>query len=403
MKTILFLSNGHGEDDIAGKIIDRLRRLALSGLAIHAWPMVGHGAAYRDRRIPLVGTPKLLPSDGFGTLSLTLFWRDLRAGWLSALFGQMRAARQLREQYRLTVAVGDIEVIVAAVLVRAPFLFVGAAKSAYYSGTTRHNRLEKALLRRRCLLAFPRDRPTALEFERAGIRSRYVGNPMMDDLEGSGETFSVPPGVTVIALLPGSRTDVHENVFTLLAVAAATADYPGPAAPLHFLFAAPGGLDPAEVLARVRAGRAPGWRSESLAPDDPGRGIVVKLSHARGPAAWIVKGRFADVLHRSAAVIGVAGTANEQAVGLGRPLLTFPTRVQGRRFVRMKMRFFGDGAIEVPARPDTVARALIDLLRDPARMVRMSLVGPQRMGSPGASAVIAETIRSVLLAADDRA
>jgi uncharacterized protein (TIGR03492 family) len=395
---VLFLSNGHGEDDIAGKIIDRLRRDA-PGLSIHGWPMMGHGAAYRDRGIPLTGRPAHLPSAGFGTLNLSLFWRDLRAGWLSALGGQMRAARGLRAQYQLAVAVGDIVVIAAAVLARLPFLFVASAKSGYYGGTTGYNWLEKTLLRR-CLLAFPRDLPTADVLKRAGVPSRYVGNPIMDDLEGTDETFGLPPGQSVVGLLPGSRSDLHDNVITLLAAAAATAEGT-PGAPLCFLFAAPAVLDPGEVRRRVREeGRAPGWREEAAGLDDPQRGIVLKLAHVQGPRAWIVQGWFADVLRRSAVVVGVAGTANEQAVGLGRPLITFPTQVQGGRFVRMKMQLFDGAALEVPPRPDAVAAALLALLRDPDRMVRMGAIGRQRMGPPGASSAIAETVRAALSGGD---
>src|SRR3989304_4041263 len=122
--------------------------------------------------------------------------------------------------------------------------------------------------------------------ERAGIRNRFVGNPMMDDLEGTGETFNLPPSAPVVGLLPGSRADMHENALTLLAVAAAAAGQPGLAAPLHFLFAAPSGMDPDEILRHVGEGRrAPGWRRAPLLPDDPARGIIFKLAHAGGPAA----------------------------------------------------------------------------------------------------------------------
>src|SRR3989304_7093054 len=141
--------------------------------------------------------------------------------------------------------------------------------------------------------------------ERAGIRNRFVGNPMMDDLEGTEEPFNIPPPATVVGLLPGSRADMHENALTLLAVAAAAAGQPGLAAPLHFLFAAPSGMDPDEILRHGGEGRrAPGWRRARLLPDDPGRGIILKLAHARGPAAGVVKGKFADVLRRSQVVIG---------------------------------------------------------------------------------------------------
>src|SRR4030067_897644 len=121
--------------------------------------------------------------------------------------------------------------------------------------------------------------------------------------------------------------------------------------------------------------RAPRGRRAPLLPDDPARGIVLKLAHARGPAAGVVKGKFADVLRRSQVVVGLAGTANEQAGGLGKPLITFPGLIQGPQFVRMKMRLFDAAAIAVPPHPEVVARALVDLLRDPATPARMSRGG----------------------------
>src|SRR3989304_4617084 len=139
-----------------------------------AVPVGGRGEAYGRRGILPVGPSNVLPSAGCGTLNLRLFWRDLRAGWFSTYLRQMRAARGLRGRYALAVAVGDIVVIAAALLARTPFLFVGSAKSAYYSGTYRYNWLEKALLRRSCWLGFPRGPGAAAEMGRAGDRRPLV-------------------------------------------------------------------------------------------------------------------------------------------------------------------------------------------------------------------------------------
>src|SRR5690606_31672793 len=78
-------------------------------------------------------------------------------------------------------------------------------------------------------------------------------------------------------------------------------------------------------------------------------GVVLRLRLPGGAEAIIAKNRFADVLRLSDVVVGMAGTANEQAIGLGIPLVTAPSRgVQGERFVRMKMQFFGESAVAVP-------------------------------------------------------
>jgi uncharacterized protein (TIGR03492 family) len=389
---VLFLSNGYGEDWIAGTIIDRVSR---ADLVVHGWPMVGAGEAYRERGVPIVGAPNRLPSCGFATMSARLFWTDLRAGWTSTHWRQVSAARRLRGRYDLAVAVGDVVVMAAARLARLPFLFVGSAKSAHYRGFLEgYTRLEKRLLRRHCLRAFPRDEATAREMDRAGIRHAYVGNPMMDDLEGTGEMFGLPPDRTVVALLPGSRADAVDNARSLLAVAAATAGVDPRRAPAHFLFAVAPGFDHGR-LARELAGdpRMAGWRREPPEAADAARDVVLRLGHPGGAAAWIAVDRLADVLRRAALVVGLAGTANEQAVGLGKPLVTFPTRgVQGRRYARMKAEYFGDAALTVSPEPARVAEAIVALLDDPARCARMAAAGRDRMGGPGASDAIAAAL-----------
>lgn len=85
MKKFLFISNGFGENTIAGQVIDRLQ-LAV-GVEIFGWPMVG-AENFRRRRA------KSPPSCGFGTMSLKLFIEDLRAGWISTHWRRVQSARQ---------------------------------------------------------------------------------------------------------------------------------------------------------------------------------------------------------------------------------------------------------------------------------------------------------------------
>lgn len=392
-RKILFISNGHGEDSIAVKVIDRLRKLN-AGADIHAWPMVGEGGAYRELDVPVVGSLNLLPSCGFATLSLKLMLKDLKAGWIRTHYRQVKAARSLRGKYDLIIAVGDIVVIAAAVLARTPFYFIGCAKSSYYSFLHGYTRLEKYLLRKHCLTTFPRDRLTVKELDRARVKNRYVGNPMMDNLQGTGTDFGLPQDRTVIGMLPGSRRDAEENALFMLKAAAAVDQAPYEP-PLLFLFAAANNLDIA-MIERRRQGKTNitnGWKIEEYVEDKSSPGIVLKLVHQQGSAAWFTKGCFADVLRRSSLVVGTAGTANEQAVGLGKPLLTFPTTgVMGKQYVKMKMQFFGPSAQDVAPEPQVIAKAISGLLNDKELCEKMAAAGRERMGLPGASEAIARII-----------
>ena len=59
-------------------------------------------------------------------------------------------------------------------------------------------------------------------YEKAGIASAYVGHPLADllpdqpDRDGAREQFKIPPGRTVIALLPGSRQSELKHLARLL-------------------------------------------------------------------------------------------------------------------------------------------------------------------------------------------
>jgi uncharacterized protein (TIGR03492 family) len=385
---ILFISNGHGEDTIACGIIDCLSDNT-TGVEVHAWPMVGSGDSYSCRGIGIVGESSVLPGGGFSLSGIRALLSDIRAGLLMTTMRQYRAASKLRGQYTLTIAVGDIVPIIAAQRVGSPFLFIACAKSAYYSASYGFNRLEKRLLRKHCRLTFTRDAISAKELESCGVACKSAGNPMMDGLKASSEDINAPQGGDIVGLLPGSRSDAPENAILLLQAAAHATHIRGLEKPLLYIFAATNDFDMDYICRSMPTG----WK---VAPSGDVKGVVLTAMHENGATAWFIKGRFADVLHYSKVVIGVAGTANEQAIGLGKPLITFPTRIMNRRYVDMKMQLFGEAALKTLPESETIARELVDLLNDAARREKMGSIGRERMGGPGASAVIADEIMKTM-------
>jgi len=395
MKELLFVSNGHGEDVIGGRVVDCIRS-ARPDLSMDAWPMVGEGAAYESRGVATIGARNLLPSAGFATLDRDLMMRDLKAGWIGTYWRQFLDARRLRGRYRMLVAIGDIVPLAASFVARSPYVFIGCAKSSYYGARYGYNGIERRLMRGRCLLTFPRDRLTARDLERAGIRSAYLGNPMMDGLEGTGDRLGMPADAIVVGMLAGTRADAERNLRDLLAAASRfRLHHPEPGR-FRFVFAARGELDPQQLVAMMAADeRLADWDVVELA--DLPEGVVMRLRDNAGAEVVVAKNRFADVLRLSDVVVGMAGTANEQAVGLGIPLVTAPSSgVQGERYVRMKMAYFGESAIAVPRDPDAIARAVVEVIADPERRARMAAAGRERMGEPGASRAIADAILQAL-------
>lgn len=376
---LLVAANGHGEDDIACKIVDALRARA-PAVEIIAWPMVGRGHAFADRRLTLDGPANLLPSEGFGTVSAGNFLRDLRAGFLGTYLSQLRHARRQAGRYDLILAVGDVVPLCAGALAKTPMVYVSCAKSSYYGPKTDHDRLDRWLMRRRAVEVFPRDRLTADRLHAHGIAATDAGNPMMDGLEAKARL--VEDGQTGIVMLAGSRRDAPANASDLLEGAGVLATRNGAMAKsLRFLFAAPNALDADAITP------GPGW--DDIDPGQDAR----RLRHTTGAEARIVKGRFADVLASGTLAVGMAGTANEQAIGVGLPLVNLPGRGnQGEAFWRMKTRYYGDAAIPAQRAAPAMATAMQVLLDDPDRRAAMARAGAERMGPPGASARIAEAV-----------
>jgi uncharacterized protein (TIGR03492 family) len=387
---VLLVSNGHGEDAIAARIA---RALAALGVDEHvdAWPMVGRGTAYQRAGLATIGMRNELPSEGFATLSLPMFWRDLKAGWIGTHREQLRCAVEQRGRYDVAIAVGDVVPIVATTLSRTPFVLVGCAKSDYYGRRGAYTLLEKSLLRRKALACYPRDQRTARSLGAAGVPVRYVGNPMMDDLEPSGTVIAAGSNATVIACLPGSRADAAANAARILELTGRACHAWESIGPVHFAFAVTPAFD-VDAFARFLDMGNHAWRV-SLSHSGATSPLVARAELDAAVSAAVYVDRLGDVLHRARVAIGLAGTANEQAIGLGVPVVTFATDgVQGRAYLRMKKRYYGDAVQLVDATGEAIASAAARLVYDGPERQRAVAAGRERMGAPGASAAIARDV-----------
>ncbi|MEP7384050.1 MAG: lipid-A-disaccharide synthase-related protein [Gemmatimonadota bacterium] len=391
---LLVVSNGHGEDLIGATVIAALRDLAAPALVIDAWPMVGSGEAYSAAGVTCIADGLRLPSEGFGTLSVRAFTRDVRAGWVRGHLRQMQLAYSLRGRYALVLAVGDLVPMLAACAAATPFAFVGCAKSVYYGRAGAYTSLERWLLRRHAVACYPRDQPTTDALVRHGIPARYLGNPMMDRVAPSGITLEWRADEAVVAVLPGSRRDREANAVRVLQMIAHARECYRDVARVHFAFVVTTGFD-REVVRTCATHEAVDREARwTLAPD--GDGLV--LGEMR---ATFTVGGFGDVLPRARVAIALAGTANEQAVGVGTPIVTFATNgAQGEAYLRMKMPYFGTSAIRVAPEATAVANAVVRLIRDDVLHARMQRAGRERMGRPGGARAIAGEVLSAVTRVD---
>ncbi|MBI2914297.1 MAG: hypothetical protein HYY08_00075 [Firmicutes bacterium] len=414
MRGMLFLSNGHGEDAMAARLavvlMQRLRTLDVS-----AMPLVGTGSAYPAAGIPVLGCPSAVPSGGFslrlgmGPRGLCALWGDLRAGLLSIVLAQARELMRARSRVQLGVAVGDLfPVVLAGLFLRRPLVMVATAKS---DSIRPHFGVEISLLRRFCRLVFARDEHTARSLREHRVRACYAGNLMMDLVEPEGIDLGFAEGECVVGLLPGSRRDATLNLPLILEVARAMESDVLRAASrggaedrrLAFAVSLAGGTDLRGLVSKALAG---GWRFAPEGRAGEGgipaswRGVLGVLER-HGTSVKLVSGAFGELMSRSRIVVGMAGTANEQAAGLGVPVVAFPGPGAqfSKRFVEGQKRLLGDALSVMEPAPGSVAREVLRILDHPEIYERMARAGRETMGGPGAALRIAELLEKDFLEA----
>ncbi|MFM7548054.1 MAG: lipid-A-disaccharide synthase-related protein [Cyanobacteriota bacterium] len=423
---LLVLSNGHGEDLIALRVVQALLEHR-PGLAIVVVPLVGEGRAFAGDeaagRLQRIGPRQELPSGGFSNQSLKGMLSDLAAGMLGLGWQQWRIVQRWGQRGEPVLAVGDLLPLLMAWGGGGPFGFIGTPKSdftwatpppaawpasgwdrladAYHRGKgSEWDPWEWALMRhRRCRLVALRDRLTARGLRRHGVAALAPGNPMMDGLIRS----TPPPWLGAAAgprvlLLPGSRMpEALGNATRLVQALTALAEqHPGP---LTALLASGTSPSPADLMNLLqRAGFIPGA--------GPGLPTARELEAIGAAACWrraqlkllIGPGRFSHWAPWATAGLATAGTATEQLVGLGIPAVSVPGPGPqfNAGFARRQSRLLG-GAVLPCRTPQQAAARLAVLLREPRLRRQLGAIGRVRMGPSGGSARLAALVTERLL------
>lgn len=407
---LLCLSNGHGEDLIALRILDQLQHQVPS-LELAALPLVGEGRAYTQHDIAVIGPVKRLPSGGFIYMDGRQLARDVQGGLLQLTLKQLRTVKTWASQGGAILAVGDIVPLLFAWWSGAPYSFVGTAKSDYYlrdeegplPRPTWFERLEGwsgsvylpwerwLMSRRRCRAVFPRDRLTATRLKRWPIPVFDLGNPMMDGLDPTDNALALPQeDVLTVVLLPGSRPPEAYNNWSLIGQAVAELVTHLPQR-LLFLGAIAPGLDLARLQTTLEAD---GWRPDPDHPPEHASASERPMRLTQGRATLLLSQHaFSDCLQRADLAIAMAGTATEQFVGLGKPALILagggPQFTPA--FAEAQTRLLGPSVIllKTPRQAVTVVRSLLD---NPDYLQIIAENGRRRMGEPGAAYRIATTL-----------
>jgi len=404
---LLVLSNGHGEDLIALRVVQSLLQHHPQ-LEIAVLPLVGEGSAYGPMEqagaLRRIGPRRSLPSGGFSNQSLRGLLADLGAGVLGLSWRQWRLVRRWGRAGDPVLAVGDLLPLLLAWASGAPYGFLGTPKSDYTwaSGPgsaglaalyhrckgSEWDPWEWALLaRRRCRLVALRDRLTARGLRRHGVAALAPGNPMMDGLEPDPLPAALQP-MRRLLLLGGSR--MPEALGNLRRLLAALQGWT-PSQPVLLL--APCGSRPAA------AEWAPLLLGLGFAPDPIPAGSGAAAGWRRGPLQLLVgPGRFAAWAAWAELGLAAAGTATEQLVGLGIPALSLPgPGPQFKRgFAERQSRLLG-GAVAVCRSPQQLRDRLELLLADGSLRQQLGAIGRRRMGPPGGSGALADLVAERLL------
>jgi len=304
--TILVVSNGYGEDQIACNLIKALKKLD-PDINCVGLPLVGSGLEYKQLNItPALENP-IFPSNGF-IRNLSALVTDINAGLLKHLWSQHKTVLKLAKTADATICVGDFFCLALGHFRNnTPVFFLPTAKSDYFM---KHSKLETLLVKKWAKKCFPRDKITTASLKSTGIAAEFHGNPMLDNLDWETNMFELSYDTPTLGLVPGSREEAYANwAHFLMIIQEITTQNPK----ITYLLAK------AKTLSLEKLTNAAlefGWKTKTTTP-------VVCLTHVETNAHMIITESFGDVIGHSTAILGLAGTANEQATYHNIPVFCF--------------------------------------------------------------------------------
>lgn len=336
-------------------------------------------------------------------------WRDVRGGLIALTLAQLKAVRRWAKQGGMILAVGDIVPLLFAWFSGAEYMFVGTAKSEYYlrneagwlPNTSRWERRmgsvylpwERWLMKsRRCQGVFARDELTTQVLQQFGIRADNFGNPMMDGLVPEFPLGEASDTLHIL-LLPGSRSPEAERNWQLILDAVDSIIQHETQVNLCFLGAIAPSLNLDSFCEQLQAR---GWQEKenlnlsATTPFQDKQGLGFQQGVT---SLFLTQNAYHSCLHACDLAIAMAGTATEQFVGLGKPVIAIPGRgpQYTAAFAEAQTRLLGPSVILVQ-KPAQAADVCQELLTDPDRLQMIADNGKQRMGKPGAASRIAQYI-----------
>lgn len=196
----------------------------------------------------------------------------------------------------------------------------------------------------------------------------------------------------LILLLPGSRMpEAFRNWQQIIAAIESVIDILG-GEQLQFLAAIAPALDIQPFSAYLQT---QGWNFTSSSTASGLKAMTCTKEQARLTLTINAGDR---CLHQADIAISMAGTATEQLVGLGKPVITMagagPQFTYA--FAEAQTRLLGCSVILVDS-PQQVGMAIASVINNPQRLQKIAANGKRRMGESGAAQRIARCLQTTLL------
>ena len=395
---ILFISNGYGEDNVAAHIAGELRR-KYPALAVSSFPTVGSGQFYTESGIPLAGEGIKMPSEGF-VRNVKDLLKDMSRGLFVKTFRMGLRLRAASGTADFLVVTGDPYLLLFTSLFtrtgRPGKIFIGTLQSEWYGNRRpfkeHYSFVERLWLKWFCSLIITRDMKTAEYLKSRGLRSAIsFGNPMMDCMVIRKQRL-FPDNRTIIGVLPGSKREAYNSFGKITETALQLVKSSDERRNYLFAVALSPNLDIEELAKRHKLSkvgayeRAPAftvYRAEKCGLE-PGIELLISTNS------------FGNIISESDAVIGLSGTGNEQAAGLGKPVFGFwgEGPQMTKKFLVAQKRLLGPSLFIFPPQPPDIARKIDEVLDDAGLLQRIAENGRLRMGRKGSVGRIAEKIGS---------
>jgi len=315
---ILILSNGHGED-LSGSLL--AKQFVKSGYSVHALPIVGMGNHYEQEKIKIIGKTKEFRTGGIGYNTFKGRLTEILGGEIFYVFKRLYLTFKIRKKYDYFFVVGDIVPVFFAWVCKKDFFTYLVAYSSHYEGKLKLPWPSKFfLLSQKAKKIYTRDSLTANDLTlQLKKKVSFLGNPFMDKFfprnkELNEDEYSVGlKDEYSVGLFPGSRfPEILDNFVLILEVLETLSDLKY-FQKIQFNFAIVNALSSSKIKEIFQKR---GWLKIENIKDNNLLKFQYKFLEVN-----IYWNNFDKILLKSRCCISMAGTAAEQAIGLGKPVI----------------------------------------------------------------------------------